>query len=81
MFAENKKLSLKQFERMFLIEIFGTFSLTMPTLVTRGFGYNGIYAFLFGILLAGIYLLGGVGGGRRLMGGWVFFDSGLLVVG
>ena len=57
MFTENNELSIPQIKRIFLIELFGTFSLTMPALLTRGMGYYGIYPFLMGSALAGIYLL------------------------
>lgn len=57
MFSENHELSIPQIKRGFSIELFGTFSLTMPALLTRGMGYYGIYPFLMGSFLAGIYLL------------------------
>ena len=57
MFAENNRLSIPQVKRMFLIEVFSTFSLTMPAIVTKEAGYYGIYPLLIGSLLAGVYLL------------------------
>lgn len=56
MFTENNQLSVQQFRRMFLIEIFGTFSLTMPAILTRGAEYQGLWALLLGSVVAGIYL-------------------------
>lgn len=57
MFSENNELSIPQMKRMFFIEVFATFSLTMPALLTRGMEYCGLYPFLMGSFLAGVYLL------------------------
>lgn len=56
MFAENQKLSLPQIQRIFLIELFGTFSLTMPAIVTRKAEYYGIFPLLIGGGIGAIYL-------------------------
>lgn len=57
MFAENHQLSIPQIKRIFFIEVFSTFSLTMPAIVTRQSEYYGMYALLLGVLFAAIYLL------------------------
>lgn len=49
-------MSIQQFKRMFLIEIFGTFSLTMPAILTRGAEYQGVLVLLCGTAMAAIYL-------------------------
>ena len=56
MFSENYELSIPQIKKGFSIEVFATFSLTMPALLTRGMGYYGIYPFLMGTFLAVLYL-------------------------
>ena len=75
MFAENNQVSVKQFERMFLIEIFGTFSLTMPALLTRNAGYYGIYPLIFGSLLAGLYLLFLLLVRKKMKGNVIYFEK------